>query len=157
MNLAPKKRPLPVRILFCVGLWGFLLWKVLHLPTFFLPRAFRAIIENWTYSMYWAVFRSVAKRVYVDQPCRYKQPANYAPKAKVAEKYRLDERTIRQFHQDGFIGPFDAFTPEEMQSIRRRLVEIEKTKSKTYNFVTPRDRHLEEPELMELMCHPAIL
>jgi non-heme Fe2+,alpha-ketoglutarate-dependent halogenase len=156
MNLHPKVRPLWQRLLILPALVLAVAYKALHLPTRPLPRALRSIITQWDYSMFWMLIKSGVRRAYIDQPCEFKMPATFAPKVLVAPKYQLGEQQIRQFCEDGFLGPFDAFSREEMADFRIDLLGIENTKSKTYGFCTPRDRHFEMPRLWNYMKHPAI-
>ena len=79
-----------------------------------------------------------------------------APKAKVEPRFQLSEAEIRKFYTQGFLGPFDAFSQEEMADFKKEVLALEKTKSKTYGFVTPRDRHFESPRLWSYMTCPAI-
>ncbi|MCH2595140.1 MAG: phytanoyl-CoA dioxygenase family protein [Pirellulales bacterium] len=106
--------------------------------------------------MFWVLIKSGVSRAYIDQPCRFLMPDSFSSKVLVAPKYQLGEQQIRNFCEDGFIGPFDAFSPEDMADFRIDLLSIENTKSKTYAFCTPRDRHLEMPRLWNYMKHPAI-
>ena len=77
-------------------------------------------------------------------------------KVKVDPKYQMSTAQIKKFYEDGFIGPLDAFSREEMADFRKDLLAEETTKSETYGFVTPRDRHFEMPRLWNYMKHPAI-
>lgn len=157
MNMAPKPRPLWQRIPAMVGLSVLALWKFCRLPSFFLPRAFRSIVQNWTWEMFWVLISSRITRTPIDQTCRYKPPASFEPRIKTRPEFQLTEDQIRGFHEKGYIGPFDAFSPEELKEFREELVAAQDTVSKTYNFVTPRDRHFEMPSLMEKMRSPAIV
>jgi len=156
MNLHPKLRPLWQRALILPALMLLMVYKALHLPRRILPRAVRSIVIHWDYSMFWVVLSSGLTRAYIDQPCEFKMPDSFAPKASVEPKYQLGEDQIRQFCEDGFLGPFDAFSREEMADFRVDLLGIENTRSKTYGFCTPRDRHFEMPKLWDHMTRPAI-
>lgn len=156
MNLHPKIRPLWQRALILPALLLCVAYKALHLPKRILPRALRSIITHWDYKMYWLLIKSGITRAYIDQPCDFTMPDSFAPKVLVAPEYQLGKEQIRQFYEDGFLGPFDAFTPEEMTDFRVDLLSIENTKSKTYGFCTPRDRHFEMPRLWDYLKHPAI-
>ncbi|MCG8449944.1 MAG: phytanoyl-CoA dioxygenase family protein [Pirellulales bacterium] len=156
MNLHPKVRPLWQRAIILPALVLAMAYKALRLPKRVLPRALRSIVTHWDYRMFWLLIKSGIKRAYIDQPCDFKMPASFAPKASVATEYQLAERQIRQFYEDGFLGPFDAFSREEMADLRIKLLSLECTKSKTYNFCTPRDRHFEMPQLWSSIKHPAI-
>ena len=156
MNLHPKQRPLWQRALALPILSLLMAYKALRLPTFFFPRDIRAILKNWDLRVYWVLIRSGLTRAYIDQPCEFTMPTSFEPKAVVEPKWRLSEAQIKKFYEDGFIGPLDAFLPEEMADFRHDMLEAEKSVSQTYNFVTPRDRHFENPRLWSYMKSPAI-
>ncbi len=157
MNLHPKVRPLWQRAIILPVLTILLIYKALHLPKRILPRDIRAIVTNWHYSMFWILIKSGLTRAYIDEPCAFKIPDSFAPRATVDPAYGMSNQEIEQFYQNGFIGPFDAFSREEMADFRNEMLAVENEKSKTYGFVTPRDRHLEMPRLWEYMNHPAIV
>lgn len=157
MNLQPKIRPIWQRILLSSAMSFLACWKLSRFPTFFLPKAFRSIIKNWTLSMMWISIKSGGTRFYVDQACTFKMPATFEPKADVAPQYRLSEDEIRTFYEDGFIGPFDAFSEQEMLAMRPQLMEATTSVSPIYGFHTPRDRHLDMPVVMQLMTNPKIV
>lgn len=156
MNLHPKPRPLWQRVLALPILTLLMGYKALRLPTFFLPRDIRAIIKNWDFRIYWTLISSGLNRAYIDQPCEFKMPDSCEPKVLVDPKWRLTAGQIRKFYENGFIGPLDAFSPGEMADFRNEMLEAEKSESKTYGFVTPRDRHFENPRLWNYMKSPAI-
>ena len=68
----------------------------------------------------------------------------------------MSETEIRQFYTQGFLGPFDAFSHDEMMDFKREVLALEKRSRKTYGWVTPRDRHFESPRLWNYMKYPAI-
>lgn len=157
MNLHPKVRPLWQRALIVPALTFLMIYKALHLPKGLLPRDLRAIVKNWHYSMFWLVIKSGVTRAYIDEPCALKIPDSFKPRTEVDPQYAMSQTEIKQFYQNGFIGPFDAFSREEMADFRNEMLAMENESSKTYGFVTPRDRHLENPRLWEYMNHPAIV
>ena len=156
MNMSPKVRPLWQRLLLMVGtsfLWAY---KVLHLPRFILPRDLKAVVNNWTHEMYWELIRSGFTRAFIDQPCYFKMPTSFKPKAQVDPKHSMSEDEIRKFYTQGFIGPFEAFSHDEMMDFKREVLALENEKSKAYGWATPRDRHFESPRLWNYMKSPAI-
>ncbi len=156
MNMNPKLRPLWQRLLLMVAVSGALAYKALRLPTSILPRDFRSIITNWEYETFWMLLKSRFTKAYIDQPCYFKMPDLIKSKADVAPEHRLSPHELRSFYERGFIGPFDAFTPEQMSEFKRELEANEETVSETYNFVTPRDRHFEMPRMWNYFKSPAI-
>jgi non-heme Fe2+,alpha-ketoglutarate-dependent halogenase len=157
MNLHPKVRPLWQRAIILPVLAILWAYKALHLPTRILPRDVRAIVKNWHHSMFWMVIKSGLTRAYIDEPCSFKIPDSFEPRVQVEPAYQMSKQEIEQFYTNGFIGPFDAFSREEMADFRQEMLAVENEKSKTYGFITPRDRHLEMPRLWEYMNHPAIV
>ena len=156
MNMSPKVRPLWLRVPLMIGtviLWAY---KALHLPRFILPRDLKSVVTNWEHEMFWVLIKSGFNRAYIDQPSYFKMPTSFAPKAKVAPPFQLSEQEIRKFYETGFLGPFDAFSHDEMMDFKKEVLALEKTKSQTYGFVTPRDRHFESPRLWNYMKCPAI-
>ena len=156
MNMHPKLRPIWQRIPLMIGVFVLMCYKALHLPRFILPRDFKAIVTNWDYKMFTMLLGSGFTKAYIDQPCQLKVPESFAPKADVQDQYKLSEQQIRQFYEKGFLGPFECFQRKEMMDFKNDLLAIENTKSKTYNFVTPRDRHFENPRLWNYLTNPAI-
>ena len=156
MNLHPKLRPAWQRWLLLIPISALMLYKVLRLPRWVLPRAVRSIVQNWDVEMFRMILASRIQRAYIDQPCTFRQPASAEPRVEVDPPYRLDAGQIRQFYERGYMGPFDAFGVDEMTAFREELLAIEKSKSATYGFVTPRDRHLEMPQLWNFLSAPAL-
>jgi len=156
MNLCPKVRPLWQRLLAMPMLALLMAYKALGLPKKILPRALCSIATHWDYSMFGVLIRSGITRAYIDQPCEFKMPQSFAPKASVETQYKISNNQIKQFCKDGFLGPLDAFSPAEMADFRNELLATESKTSETYGFVTPRDRHFEMPRLWNYFCSPAI-
>ncbi len=155
MNLMPKPRALWKRTLAVAALCFLFVWKVLHLPTFIFPAAVRSVTRNWTYGMFGVVIRSMATRAYMDQPCTFTPPPP-VPKVDVVPEHRMSQTELESFYKNGFIGPFDAFTPEQMSQLREPLRKTRTNDSPTFGFCSPRDWHLEFPTMLEMMRNPVI-
>lgn len=156
MNMHPKLRPLWQRIPLCAGLGGLMAYKALRLPHSILPRDIKAVVKNWDFEMFTKLIGSGLTSAYIDQPCYFKMPEEIVPKADVAPEHQMTEAQLRGFYQDGFAGPFTVFSPEEMRDFRTELLAVEQEESKTYGFVTPRDKHFEMPRLWNYMKSPAV-
>lgn len=156
MNLAPKLRPLWQRALIVPALALLMVYKALHLPKSILPRDVRSIVTNWHYCQFWMLIKSGVTRTYIDEPCRFRMPEKITAKAAVAPEFQLTEDQLKSFYENGFLGPFEAFSREEMQSFREDMLAVENTDSPTYGFNTPRDRHFDMPRLWNYMKSPAI-
>jgi non-heme Fe2+,alpha-ketoglutarate-dependent halogenase len=71
----------------------------------------------------------------------------------------LSADEVRQFHQDGFIGPFDALRSNELSVLRNVFDSIlaNDTYSPLYQRKSGRDWHLVVPELLDIIRHPEIV
>ncbi len=118
MNMAPKVRPLWKRIPIMGGLAGLMAYKFLKLPTSILPRDLKAVVKNWDYEMFTTLLKSGVTSAIIDQPCYFKMPEKIEPKAQVAPEYQFSQAQLEGFYRDGFIGPIDAFSPEEMTDFK---------------------------------------
>lgn len=156
MNMHPKVRPLWQRLPICGALAGLRAYQAMGLPHSVLPRDLKAIVKNWDPRMFRKLIGSGLTSAYIDQPCEFRQPEVVEPKAEVAPEHRLSQDQLESFYQRGFVGPFDVFTPSQMHDFRSDLLAIEKTKSATYGFETPRDRHFEMPRLWYYLRSPAV-
>lgn len=84
-----------------------------------------------------------------------------------SKSFRLSEAEIVQFNQDGFIGPFTLYEPEEMKEnwkkVRRDLMDTskaiysgDKAQSGATN-ISNYDRHFDVPFLGDHLCRPEIV
>ncbi len=151
MNLAPKLRPFWQRAIIVPVLGMLMIYKALHLPTSILPRDIKAIVKNWHYSQFWMVITSFLTRAYIDEPCTFRVSETIPSKADVAPEFQLSDEQLNSFYKNGFLGPFDAFSPEEMTEFREELLASENSVSPTYGFVTPRDPHFDNPRVWDYM------
>ena len=151
VNLHPKERPLWQRAICLPAIASLMAYKGLHLPRGVLPRALRSIVTKWDYRMFSMLLGSGLTRAYIDQPCELRMADSFSPKTEVAPDLQLTADQIRSFYENGYLGPFDAFTREDMADFRDEMLAMEKTRSETYGFKTPRDRHFESPRLWNYM------
>ncbi|MEQ8847823.1 phytanoyl-CoA dioxygenase family protein [Botrimarina sp.] len=156
MNLHPKRRPLWQRVPIVGGLAALRAYQALRLPTSPLPRDLRSIVRNWDPRMFHRLIASGVTQAYIDQPCEFRKPKKIEAKANVTPEHQLSHEQLRSFYERGFVGPLDVFTPEQMRDFKRDLLAIEDSVSRTYGFVTPRDRHFEMPRLWYYMNSPAV-
>lgn len=119
-----------------------------------LPRALRYSIESWDYQMLKVFLSSLGKRAYMDQPCHMPDPASFEPRIPPGSPFRMSPAEVKQFYEQGFLGPFTLCSPEEMAQIRDELWREIQQPSKTYGFVTGRDRHLDCAQLWKLLQRP---
>ena len=116
-----------------------------------------AIVSNWTDPMFNILIKSNITRAYPDQTCTLNKPVDFSPRVAVEEANRLSDEQIKFFYDNGYLPPFDAFSEDEMRIFGDRILEVRQEPSKTYGFVTDRDRHFEMQGMMELMRRPAII
>lgn len=133
---------------------------------------------DWNSKMFWMAFKSGGDRIYVDYCCPMPQPNFYQPKVEVEKQYRLSEADIKFFYENGYIGPFDMVSSEQMASLKTIFLDaIHNRESQVYSYSqgdfkvkadSPeqekfaalkmgwRDRYLELPELMDLFKQPEV-
>ncbi|MFF3482675.1 hypothetical protein ACFYXC_05265 [Streptomyces sp. NPDC002701] len=81
--------------------------------------------------------------------------------------FALSDAQIKEFHENGFIGPFDVYEPEEMastlQALRPKLINTKtaiygqrKAVSGSTNLANY-DRHLDVPFLADHITRPEIV
>lgn len=132
-------------------------WKKLGLPQLFLQNKIWAIVKNWSDQAFKILIKSNITRAYPDQVCTLKKPADCSPKVETEPEHRLDKKDIEFFYDNGYLPPFDAFSEEEMAAFGAEILKVREQPSKTYGFVTDRDRHFEMPSMMEFIHRPAII
>jgi len=72
------------------------------------------------------------------------------------KSFALSKTEIEQFHKQGYLGPYTAFTPEEMADYRAKVEAVVKTEGP--NKKNPSQcRHLDSPVVYDLCSHPAIV
>jgi non-heme Fe2+,alpha-ketoglutarate-dependent halogenase len=174
----PKRiiRPVPLTVGYALGkmefLHGLLPDKVLYkLPL------------SWNSEMLRSFLFHGRERVYIDVACELDLPKSYEPATTVDPAHALSEAEIRKFWTDGYIGPFDLISPEEMGARAEAMWALWDAPSQTYppgtySFVgdnaggtdsemsneelatrglNARDKHLQDPDLLDLYAHPAIV
>ena len=63
------------------------------------------------------------------------QPKNYKPKANVkAPDLQLTEEQIKFFHDNGYVGPFDLLSPNEVNELREYCFDVLSKDSQVYNL-----------------------
>ena len=158
MNLLePRPRPWHVRSALVVGLCFLAVWKALHLPRDFWPQPMRGILKNWTWGMFGAVLGSWVTRAYIDQPCTLNVPSPMQAKADVRAEYRLTPEELQFFYDHGYLGPYPAYTGDEVTRLAASLLEVRSRPNYVYGVTTDRDLHFQDDNLLRAISHPAVL
>jgi len=157
LQLRPEPRSFLVRTLLVAGLCFLGVWKALGLPRGFWPQPMRGILRNWTWGMFGVVIGSWVTRAYIDQPCTLKEPSPMAARAEVAPEYRLTPEDLESFYDNGYLGPYPAFTSQEVQDLADSLLLRRKAPNYVYGIATDRDLHFEDDKLLRFLSHAAIL
>jgi len=72
--------------------------------------------------------------------------------------YRLSMEQVKQFHRDGYLGPFTAFEPGEMAEIRSYVERnVLDSDDGPQSGVPVHDRHRDHDVVCDLYTHPAIV
>lgn len=136
---------------------------------------------SWNFKMLSTLLLSRREKIYGDVYCRLRLPESFAPKVEVAPEHRMSEEELRFFWENGFSGPHTLFSPEEMAERRAELSRIFTEPSTIYPegsygslnwvgssarsaansalakiIINGRDKHLQEPALLDVMAHPRI-
>jgi non-heme Fe2+,alpha-ketoglutarate-dependent halogenase len=122
------------------------------------PYKLRELARSWDKTMLWTFILSRGRRVYMDQNCVMKDPPTFQPLIKTRPEWQFTEAQIKQFYENGFIGPITVWTPEEMVEIRRRVDSVMERPSAVYPDVKNqmRDRYIDAPEFWEVISMPQL-
>ena len=71
--------------------------------------------------------------------------------------FKLSKEELEHWESTGFVGPFTAWTPEEMDAFRPRIHAAYERPSDVFGFSTTRDRHLDSLAIWTVGTHPAVL
>lgn len=139
---------------------------------------------SWNYKMLSTFLGSRRKRVYIDVHTKLERPASMKPRVETDPRWRMSEAEISDFWDKGYSGPHTLMSPEEMGRLKDHMWGLwEKPSSTyppgTYDYVgstdaaqskgemsnedyakkglNARDKHLEDPTLLDMYGHPAIV
>ncbi|MEE8169325.1 MAG: phytanoyl-CoA dioxygenase family protein [Phycisphaerae bacterium] len=145
-------------------------WSIRHLKFlhFTLPPNLRELTRAWDWRVTFLYVFSFGRRFYMDQPCTMRDPPAWRPKVQTDPQYQFTEEDIRRFYEKGYIGPLTMFTPEEMKAFRPKIDAVLERPAAIYDMGESthsgldvsgqgRDRHLDCPEVWEMISHPAIV
>lgn len=124
-----------------------------------LPRTIRELSRAWDSTMIWTFITTGGKRVWMDQNCTLPDPPSFKPLVQTKSEWQFTEAQIKQFYEDGFIGPITLWTPEEMAEIKKTVANILDTKSPIYpnakNYL--RDRFIDRPDFWQIISAPQLV
>lgn len=172
----PLIRPIPLTVGYALGKMEFLHGLLPDSVLYKLPL-------SWNSEMLRSFLIHGRERIYIDVACELDLPPTFEPRAKVDPAYALSEADIRKFWEDGYFGPFDVISPEEMGAQAEKMWGLWDAPSATYppgtySFVgdvagaaanemsneeyatrglNARDKHLQDDDLLDLYAHPAIV
>lgn len=72
------------------------------------------------------------------------------------QDHTLTPAEVEQFHRDGYLGPFDLFTPDEMAELRPRIDDVLASAPPDHTE-HQHNRHLESRVVWDLASHPKII
>ena len=107
---APKRRG-PTRR-FLVTLVMVLSWCLKPFKFLYplMPARLRELTKTWDSEMLWTSILSMNTRFFMDQNAKLKDPPSFKPLIQTKPEYQFTEAQIKQFYQDGFIGPITVRT-----------------------------------------------
>jgi len=122
-----------------------------------LPKKARQMMKSWDVEMFRMFVFSFGKYAYIDQRAILRDPPTWEPLIKACRPdLQLTPEDIKQFYDKGFMGPFPLCSREEIMVMREKVQREIETVSKIYDFPTGRDRHLDCPNLWNLIHRPEL-
>ncbi|MFT5470305.1 MAG: non-heme Fe2+,alpha-ketoglutarate-dependent halogenase [Verrucomicrobiales bacterium] len=159
MNLPQTLKPggLVFRLVSTVAVGFLALLKMMRVPKWLiLSSKLRSMYQYWNQEMFRNYVFSLGRKLPHDQMCTPREPDSYEPKVQVSPEHQLTETDIRNFYHKGYLEPFSVFDAAEMEKFSDLLLKRREEPSDIYGFVCDRDRHLDTPEMMKMIAHPAI-
>src|ERR1700677_2271818 len=74
-----------------------------------------------------------------------------------ATNFSLSAEEIRRFHDEGYVGPYAATTPQEMVAIRHHIDTVVLQKDGPNPKTRLQSRHMDSRVVCDLASHPAII
>ena len=143
-----------------VAMRGIKATDALGIPAAAMPsKRLKGIRKYWNREMMDRYIASGGTELPHDEMCQLRRPDPLVPKVDgVAPEHRLATEDLDHFYTNGYLKPFKVFSKEEITDFGKRLLERCEGPSEVYPGGDPhRDRHLEMPDMMRLIAHPAIV
>jgi non-heme Fe2+,alpha-ketoglutarate-dependent halogenase len=176
------KRP-PLWLLTFPLFVGYVLCRMTFLHRWLPARLKYQLPWSWNEKMMKTFVGSLGRRVYIDTWTTLDVPAKPERQVEVAPEYRLTDGELEKFWRTGWTGPFDVKSNEDTKALEKHFWDVFLAESKTYprdsyRYVgdrTPgqegeagnekyaryglngRDKHLEDPALLDFYTHPAVV
>lgn len=165
-------------------LFGYLLAKLKFLHPFLPNRILYRLPLSWNWKMLSTFLGSGRSRVFIDVYTKLNVPKSMKPLVETEPQHRMSEDEIRSFWEKGFSGPHTLLPPEEMAQLQDHMWSLWEKPSTTYprgsfeyvgskeasadksemsnedyamKGLNARDKHLEDPTLLGLLAHPAVV
>ena len=159
--------------------FGYVLAKLRFLHGLLPKSSIDQLPLGWNNHMFWTAFKSGGYKVYLDYYCKLKTPDSYEPKVLVDREYRFSQEEIEFFYENGYLGPFDLMSSNEVEQVREHLLNHIHQESSVYSYsqgdyeiqekkqaarnedyvfkmMNSKDRHLDNPVLLSIFKNPAI-
>jgi len=120
-----------------------------------MPYRLRETLRSWDTEMLWMWVKTGGRRRYIDKRATLVDPPSFAPKVSITGEHALTEADLQFFYENGYLGPFTLCSEEEMDQLRPEIERVLTEPSKIYGFVTPRDHHLDNAAIADLIQRPA--
>ena len=141
--------------------WVAMVFMMLLRPFTFLhgllPKKARMMMQSWDMEMFRMYVFSFTRKAYIDQRAKLRNPPTWEPLIKAGRPdLQFTPEDIKQFYDKGFMGPFTLCSRDEILEMREKVQREIETVSKIYDFPTGRDRHLDCPNLWNLIHRPEL-
>jgi ectoine hydroxylase-related dioxygenase (phytanoyl-CoA dioxygenase family) len=85
------------------------------------------------------------------------QPARQTSSSSLVNSHELTREEINRFHEEGYLGPYTAVTPEVMADIRNHIDTVVLQKDGPSPKSRFQSRHMDSRVVYDLASHPAII
>jgi len=127
------------------------------LPEASQPASLRRKLRAYSASENRLWLRTLGRRFYADSPLKLDVERTRAQGARLAASpHRLTEAERERFLDDGYLRPFRVIPEDEARALGQRVSERAREPG-VYGFASPRDLHLADAQVRQLLREPAIV